>query len=231
MKYLVISDIHGNYPALKSIYDKELNNVDSVICVGDIVGLMGFPSETVELIINQSKHAVKGNHDISVLEHNKGHVINPELSEFELNINQKYLSKEQKNWIVNLSPLKRIPEEKMLIAHAKPELALASGIEKGNAGVSKGKYVSVASNLNDEKYDFVLLGHTHNQAKVDCSKFGHDICILNPGSVGQNMNRGEADYAIIDTESKSSELCSIEYDVKKVIDKLESLNIPIKWWV
>lgn len=230
MKYLVISDVHGNYPALKSIFDKELQHVDGVILVGDIIGLMGYPSETVERIINESKHAVKGNHDIAVLERKEGHVNSPELSEFELNLNWDTLSNEQMKWVKNLSPLKRVPDEGLLIAHAQPKIELASGIERGNRGVDKGKYTSVASNVNSDIYDFVLLGHTHNQAKVDCERFGHDVTILNPGSAGQPVGK-PAEYAIIDTDDKSAQLRKLEYDWDEVTDKLDSLNVPIKWWI
>ena len=230
MKYLVISDVHGNYPALKAIYDKELDNVDGVICVGDVVGLMGFPSETAELIMDKSTYAVKGNHDIAVLERGEGHVNSPKLSEFELEINMNDLSREQVDWISNLSPLKHVYDEGLLIAHAQPKLSLASGIEPGNRGVPKGKYISVASYVDDEAYDFVLLGHTHEPAVVDCNKFGHDVIVLNPGSAGQHMD-DDANYAIIDTERKKAELHTVEYDSQQVKDKLESLDVPIKWWL
>ncbi len=229
MKYLVVSDVHGNYPALKAIYDKELDNVDGVICVGDIVGLMGFPSETAELIMNKSTYAVKGNHDISVLERGEGHVNSPELSTFELDINMNDLSSKQVDWISNLSPLKRVPDKGLLIAHAQPKLSLASGIELGNRGIPKGKYISVASNVNDEEYDFVILGHTHEPAVVDCNKFGHNIIVLNPGSAGQPVD-SNANYAIIDTDNKTAELHNVEYDGEEVKNKIESLNVPLKWW-
>lgn len=230
MKYLVISDVHGNYPALKAIYDKELDNVDGVICVGDVVGLMGFPSETAEFIMNESTYAVKGNHDIAVLERREGHVNSPELSAFELDINMNDLSCEQVDWISNLSPLQRVKDEGLLIAHAQPTIQLASGIEPGNAGIPKREYISVASNINDEKYNFVILGHTHEPAVVDCNKFGHDIIVLNPGSAGQPID-SNANYAIIDTDNKTVELHNVEYDVEKVKNKIESLNVPFKWWM
>lgn len=230
MKYLVISDIHGNYPALKSIFNKELDNVDGVIFVGDIIGLMGYPSETVELIMNEATHAIKGNHDIAVLEWMEGHVNSPELSEFELNLNWDNLSVEQVDWITNLGPLKRVPKEGLLMAHAKPTLELASGAERGNSGVSKGEYISVAADVDSEVYDFVLLGHTHHQGMVDCSRFGHDIIILNPGSAGQPVDK-LAEYAIIDTDKKTAELSSVEYDWDEVKNHLKDLDVPIKWWL
>lgn len=230
MKYLVVSDIHGNYPALKAIYDKELSNVDGVIFVGDIIGLMGFPSETVDLIMREATHAVKGNHDISVLERKKGHVNSPELSEFELDINWDNLSEEQIEWVTNSGPMKKVPDEGLLIAHAQPIPSMASGIEKGNAGVRKGKFTQVAANIDSDTYNFVLLGHTHQQAKVDCARFGHEVIILNPGSAGQNLGE-PADYAIIDTEEKSAKLCSVEYDYNEVVNKLKDEKVPIKWWI
>jgi len=229
MKYLVISDIHGNYPALKAILDKEKSNIDGIIFVGDIVGLMGFPSETAEAIMNESTHAVKGNHDVAVLEWKEGHVNSPELSKFELDLNWDNLSDEQVEWISNLSPLKKVPEEGLLIAHAEPSIEMASGTQKGNFGVRKKDYISVASNV-DDVYNFVLLGHTHHQAKVDCNKFGHDVTVLNPGSAGQPIGK-PAEYAIIDTEEKTSSLQSVEYEYEEVENKLDTENVPIKWWL
>ena len=38
-KFAVISDIHGNYPALKAVLDDiDADGIEDVICVGDIVG-------------------------------------------------------------------------------------------------------------------------------------------------------------------------------------------------
>lgn len=39
MRYAIISDIHGNLPALTSVFDDlEQRNVDTIICLGDVVG-------------------------------------------------------------------------------------------------------------------------------------------------------------------------------------------------
>lgn len=229
MKYLVISDVHGNYPALKSVFDKELRDVDGVIFAGDAIGLMGYPSETIELLKQYSTHAVKGNHDIAVLEWEEGHVNNKELSDFELQLNQNNLTEKQKTWVENLSPIKFIDDENILLAHAYPNISNSSGIELGNSGVDKKDYIKIASKSDTDKYDFIILGHTHDQNMLNCRKFNHDVSILNPGSIGQPINK-PAQYAIIDTDTNNIELKEQEYDYNSVLNKLDEENIPIKWW-
>jgi len=189
---------------------------------------MGYPSKTTDLIMDEATHAIKGNHDISVLEWNEGHVVSEKLSDFELQLNKTELTDEQINWITNLGPMKKVPDEGLIIAHAKPEIASASGTDNG--GITKGRYTSVASNIDSDLYNFVILGHTHNQAQLNCERFGHDITIMNPGSVGQPIGK-PAEYAIIDTEENTVELKSVEYNYDEVVKQLESLDVPIKWWI
>jgi predicted phosphodiesterase len=80
-----------------------------------------------------------------------------------------------------------------------------------------------------EEFDYVLLGHTHEQDVLDCRQFGHDVTVLNPGSVGQPLD-SEAEYAVIDTDRTSVELRSVPYDESKVVDRLQNVNVPSIWW-
>lgn len=51
MKFAIISDIHGNYPALvKVIEDANLNNVDRFIFIGDYIFDLPFSNEVVQYI-------------------------------------------------------------------------------------------------------------------------------------------------------------------------------------
>lgn len=227
MKYVVISDVHANWPALQSVYNAT-SDADGYIFLGDLIGLGGFPKEVVGSIKSKSDHAIKGNHDVSVIENKKGHVNSQELSKFELETTQDALDEADKEWVSNLDAYKEIDTPKSLIAHAEPYPESASGIQ--SAGVKKGDYTKVASNVDSDKYDYVLLGHTHDQAKLDCSDFGHNLTVVNPGSVGQPINSGVANYAVIDTDTGQVSLEQSSYDKEEVFNRLESLNVPIKWW-
>lgn len=67
-KYAVISDIHGNYEALELVLkDAEKNNVDKIICLGDLVNKNFQPEKVVDSIRANASIVVKGNHDASVV--------------------------------------------------------------------------------------------------------------------------------------------------------------------
>jgi predicted phosphodiesterase len=75
-----------------------------------------------------------------------------------------------------------------------------------------------------------LVADTHQQAVVDCRKFpDQDVIVANSGSVGHPLN-SKARYVVIDTEEMTADRYIAEYDTQEVIDRLESLDIPEKFW-
>jgi hypothetical protein len=52
---------------------------------------------------------------------------------------------------------------------------------------------------------------------------------VNGGSVGQPLN-GEARYAVIDTETGEANRYIAEYDTQPVKDRLDALDIPVRFW-
>ncbi|HRJ49129.1 MAG: metallophosphoesterase family protein [Phycisphaeraceae bacterium] len=68
MSTAVISDIHGNAEALRSVLaDIDSRKVDRIICLGDIVGYGPEPLECVDLIRTRCQWSLMGNHDFAVL--------------------------------------------------------------------------------------------------------------------------------------------------------------------
>ena len=63
MRIALVSDVHGNYPALISVIeDAVANNVDRFILVGDYIFDLPFSNEVVELLMKlENAHIVKGN--------------------------------------------------------------------------------------------------------------------------------------------------------------------------
>jgi putative phosphoesterase len=64
MRVLVVSDIHGNWEALRTVAAAE--RADCVICLGDIVDYGPHPAETVRWVREHATVAVRGNHDTAV---------------------------------------------------------------------------------------------------------------------------------------------------------------------
>ena len=65
MKIGIISDIHGDILALKTVLYRfdELGDIDMILCAGDLVGRGEYPNEVVSLIRERNIIAVRGNHD------------------------------------------------------------------------------------------------------------------------------------------------------------------------
>lgn len=68
MKRAIISDIHGNIEAFQAVLkDIDAQGVDSVICLGDIVGYGPNPCECVKLVQERCGVVILGNHDQAAL--------------------------------------------------------------------------------------------------------------------------------------------------------------------
>src|SRR5688500_10319546 len=68
MRYALISDIHGNLPALEAVLADIASRpaVDATWHLGDLVGYGPWPNETVALIRNSGIAGVAGNYDSTV---------------------------------------------------------------------------------------------------------------------------------------------------------------------
>lgn len=64
----IISDIHSNFEALCAVMgDIEQHAVDSLICLGDIVGYGPDPEKCTDLVMEEADSTIMGNHDFALL--------------------------------------------------------------------------------------------------------------------------------------------------------------------
>ena len=64
MKIALISDLHSNREALDAVLeDVEGRGVDSVYCLGDVVGYGPEPEYCVDVVRERAKLCLLGNHD------------------------------------------------------------------------------------------------------------------------------------------------------------------------
>lgn len=64
MRYLLLSDIHSNLPALEAVLaEVDLAHIDEVLCLGDLVGYGPHPNGCVARLQELTLRCVAGNHD------------------------------------------------------------------------------------------------------------------------------------------------------------------------
>jgi predicted phosphodiesterase len=221
-KLALISDVHGNLPALEAVLEELDKHVpDHWLCLGDVVGYGPFPSECIDLIRERNIPTVMGNHDAGVaglltIRHFKGP--NKEL----ISLTNELLNNDQLKWLEKL-PYTLVNDDKSWLAvHANP------------LDPSKWEYVDSAIKARkmlgkiDQKLCFV--GHTHipgmvsDQIGVMEFKEGHKY-LINPGSVGQSRDGDfRASCCIIDIEKWNVEMIRVTYPMEQVLTGLYKLG-------
>lgn len=68
MRYALISDIHANWQAWRAVQiDIAAQQIDQVICLGDIVGYGPRPADVLESVHASVHHFIMGNHEAALL--------------------------------------------------------------------------------------------------------------------------------------------------------------------
>ncbi len=233
MRTAIISDIHANLEALTAVLeDIELQNVDEIVCLGDIVGYGPNPNQCIDLINKKCSVILVGNHDAAVLDL---------LSTQNFNVNakiaiewtEKQLTAESREFLKNF-PISKVDGNKTYV-HATPY---------------EPKMWYYITSIEEARFNFqffdtiyCFVGHTHipvtislnNANKIDVSheqqinfnKFENTRFLINVGSVGQPRDRNSKScYGIIDTESNIFLLRRVEYNIQKCQSKMKKNKLP-----
>jgi predicted phosphodiesterase len=100
MRVGLISDIHSNRPALDAVLQSMPDDLDGLVCAGDIVGYSAWPAACVDRIRETCDVVVQGNHDRDV--RSPESYTQNEMAYAGLEYAQSQLSTEQLSWLSEL---------------------------------------------------------------------------------------------------------------------------------
>ena len=70
-KLALLSDIHGNLPALEAVMTDLRNfEIDQVIVAGDVINFGPFSRQTAEIVIEMGWPVIRGNNEYFLLDYN-----------------------------------------------------------------------------------------------------------------------------------------------------------------
>jgi putative phosphoesterase len=220
MKLLIISDIHGNWPALQAVLQAE-PDADQILCLGDLVNYGPQPAECVGWAMDNltAEWLIQGNHDRAFGWDEEPHCSGPYqvLAAAVQNASAQLLSLEMKQFLAGLQPLQRfrLGEAVFVACHAVPSDPLYHYLAE-TAPVTLWE-----SELNTAGYpDFLLLGHTHVPVKTQFRK----TLMVNPGSVGQPKH-GDPKAAYAVWTDGDVVLKRARYDVEQTIAAYGKLGL------
>lgn len=176
MKLAVISDIHGNLPALNAVLaDIQAQSVDLILNLGDIVSGGLFPAETADRLMPLNIPTIRGNHERQLLEQD---VATMSLSDRHAS---ERLRAQHWHWLQNL-PAELTISGDVLMVHGVPGDDRIYLLEEVNAtGVRPSSEARVLSLVADRNASLILCGHTHIPRQL---RLADGRLIVNPGSVG-----------------------------------------------
>ncbi|MDO8260330.1 MAG: metallophosphoesterase family protein [Candidatus Magasanikbacteria bacterium] len=232
MKIAIFSDVHGNLPALESVFrDAKDLGAEKFFCLGDIVGYGAFPKECLDLVREKAQTIVKGNHEEGV--------INPESEEiFNIRAVQGLKFSRERLDLSDFDFLKTLPS-KFVVNELDISLAHGSFSEP-----SIWTYIEEEAQAKKEFDNFstriCFIGHTHIPfvfGNIDgLFKELPDDMVLNPkeryminvGSVGQPRDEdNRASYGILTIGNDVCfDLRRVEYDINRMVAAIRNTNLP-----
>ena len=225
MKIAVISDIHANLIALKTVLEDIKNqNCDKIFCLGDLAMAGPQPVETVDFIREQTDWTIiQGNTDKLIVDYSS------ELFENMMNTfplmakalreDVKVLSEDQKEFLRKLPPQKELEIEgvKILLVHGSPR--------RNNEDILPNLPIEQVEKIIDGvKADLILCGHTHMPAGYQTNT---KQTVINDGSVGRPMTEDlKACYLILDINNGgfTAEHRLLDYDREKAAEIMRERN-------
>jgi len=198
MKVLVISDVHGNLPALEIVLHKN-KDVDLIISLGDVVNYGPWSNECVELLQTQPNCIkIMGNHEEAFIAGNYLGTNEVAKAFFEFcypKFNQNDVLK---------TYVEFYQEFDYTFIHTIQNMYV---------------YSDTIINI-DRNY---CIGHSHRQFIKTINNYQ----LINVGSVGQNrININEINYALFDTNTKIMDLKKLNFNSNALIFKMKDQGYP-----
>lgn len=226
----VLSDIHGNLPALDAVLAKlEEDRVDWIVCCGDLVGYGPWPEQVIDRLQELGAQCVRGNHDAATASPLAGEYLNPTAAA-AIEWTKARLSADAVSALAAL-PLSR------------------------NEGGVKMVHGSLRGPLWEYMHDPFVAGECFRLLDEPLGLFGHTHIpggfattgeavvvvvpapvleldprrryLLNPGSVGQPRDGDpRASFAILDLDRQQIAFRRVSYDIEATAREIVRVGLP-----
>jgi predicted phosphodiesterase len=236
VRYVLISDIHGNLPALEAVLADldERGDGAAVYHLGDLVGYAPWPNEVVALLRERGIPGVAGNYDSTTATDYKHcgcryeDARQEELSHLSYEWTRAHVTPETKRWLgglpfrIDVRPLGgHLAGPRLMLVHGNPVLNTFYWTEDRSDDFC----LRMAGQLGAKAGDVAAFGHTHKP----WHRVVEGIHFVNTGSVGRPKDGDwRAGYARVEMngESVGVEFVRVEYDLARAAAAVRESDLP-----
>ena len=235
MRYLILSDIHGNIDALEAVLRvTRRQSYDAIVVLGDLVGYGAAPNQVLKAVrrLPGDVRAIRGNHDKVAVGIEDGSGFNV-IALTAARWTQERLNAASRRYLRDL-PRGPGVVDGFSFCHGSP-------LDEDFYVLSEGHALDV---FCDCDFELCFFGHTH----VACAfSYGEPGTVgvqmtvrpeelqlrdgaryfLNPGAVGQPRDRDpRAAYAVYDSATRRVKWCRVEYAIGRAQRRIIKAGLP-----
>lgn len=191
VKIAIVSDIHGNLPALQAVLAEiDAEGVDQIINVGDTLGGPLESARTADLLMARGVAMIAGNHERQLL------TLPPEQQNASDACTASEISNAHRAWLASAPPTLWLGDD-VFVCHGTPHSDFFYWLETVTDDVGQNNSPGVRAATPEEVLkrlgagphlgaSLIICGHTHipRVVSVTSPTGGRLITIVNPGSVG-----------------------------------------------
>jgi len=197
----IFSDVHGNLPALETFITSTIDQVDSYVCLGDVVNYGPWNDKCLEMVCTlPGIHFLEGNHERLFL--------GIDAVDEEIALVREFYEFSSKSF-----------SRGDLISNLPITYQLGSFTCTHTIGESEKIHPDTQIEI-DKNY---MIGHSHHQFRIQ--RLEKEI--INCGSIGQNRKWIDSmNFALMDTSSRVITLCEGPYHFDALIKEMENQGYP-----
>lgn len=232
MRALVLSDIHANLAALRTVLDdaERRGEVDVIWCLGDTVGYGPDPVACLDLLRQYNLLAVAGNHDHAAIGRTDPEWFN-DAAAAAARWTARQLSAEASQFLGSLPPV--ATADSFTLVHGTLRNPILEYLLDQETALATFELIRTR---------YCLVGHSHipflcleNRGEprfVECTEdqmfpLGEERWIINPGGIGQPRDRDPRPaYAIYDSQQMPLERHRVTYDIKETQERMRRAKLP-----
>lgn len=243
MRYLIVSDIHGNREALEAVIRHARSKYDCAICCGDLCDYGPDSNYVIAWARENLAAVIRGNHD-RVCAGLDSLDLFTDLAQTSARWTMEHLTPANRTYLRELPQGPRLVDESLVLVHGSPrdEDEYVSSMKEVS------QIFSFLSGMDVSGLPF-FFGHTHVQGafvrlggrirgisspltpipEVRIALESDAGYLINPGSVGQPRDGDpRAAYAIFDSAAREVELRRVPYDHLATERKIAAAGLPPK---